>query len=81
MSGERDADVEWAEGGRLEPGHVVRALSVAGAMPDVVEWRRFVDRLLRVLSLNVRHGGHAGEANVTGLRDESSRTLGAPARR
>ena len=46
MSGERDAIFDWAEAGRLEPGHVAQALRIAGAIPGAAEWRRFLDRLL-----------------------------------
>jgi uncharacterized membrane protein len=46
MSGERDAVFDWAESGRLEPGHLAQALRIAGAIPDAAEWRQFIDRLL-----------------------------------
>jgi len=51
MSDERDAVFEWAEGGRLQSGHVTQALRVAGAIPGAVEWRRFIDRLLLGLAV------------------------------
>jgi uncharacterized membrane protein len=51
MSDERDAIFEWAEAGRLEPGQLAPALRVAGAIPGVEEWRRFVDLLLLGLAV------------------------------
>ena len=38
--------LDWAEEGRIAPGDLRRALDTAGALPDSVEWRQFLDRLL-----------------------------------
>jgi uncharacterized membrane protein len=57
MSSERDAILDWAEDGRLEPGHVAQALRIAGAIPDAAEWRRFVDRLLLGLAVVLAGAG------------------------
>jgi len=38
--------LDWAEEGRIAPGELRRALDVAGALPDALEWRSFLDRLL-----------------------------------
>src|SRR5262252_284739 len=57
MSSERDAILDWAERGRLEPGHVAQALCIAGAIPDAAEWRRFVDRLLLGLAVALAGAG------------------------
>ena len=38
--------LEWAEEGRIPPGDLRRALDIAGALPDALEWRRFLDRVL-----------------------------------
>jgi uncharacterized membrane protein len=38
--------LDWAAEGRIAPGDLRRALEVAGALPDSLEWRRFLDRLL-----------------------------------
>jgi uncharacterized membrane protein len=57
MSGERDAILEWAESGRLEPGRIAQALRIAGAIPDAAEWRRFVDRLLLGLAVTLAGAG------------------------
>lgn len=51
MNGEREAIFDWAEAGRLEPGHIAQALRVAGALPGAADWRRFVDRLLLGLAV------------------------------
>jgi uncharacterized membrane protein len=57
MGTERDAIFEWAESGRIAPGHVAHALRIAGAIPDPVEWRLFVDRLLLGLAVALAGAG------------------------
>jgi uncharacterized membrane protein len=42
----RNEVLDWAEEGRIAPHDLRRALVVAGALPDSLEWRRFLDRLL-----------------------------------
>ena len=38
--------LDWAEEGRIAPQDLRRALDVAGALPDSLAWRQFLDRLL-----------------------------------
>ena len=46
MSHLRQDILEWAETGRLPPGHLRRALELGGVLPDRAGWRAFLDRLL-----------------------------------
>jgi len=57
MGSEREAIFEWGESGRLAPGHLAHALGIAGAIPDPVEWRLFVDRLLQGLAVALAGAG------------------------
>jgi len=46
MSKFRENILDWAAGGHLRPEDVPRALDLAGATPQLAEWRRFVQSLL-----------------------------------
>jgi uncharacterized membrane protein len=46
MTRARQDILEWADSGRLPPGHLRRALELGGVLPDRARWREFLDRLL-----------------------------------
>src|SRR5262245_26788015 len=46
MSSARDEVLEWAEQGRIRPGHLRAALEVCRVLPSSAAWRDFLDRLL-----------------------------------
>lgn len=46
MSHLRQDILDWAEAGRIAPGHLRRALELGGLLPDRARWREFLDRLL-----------------------------------
>lgn len=46
MAHQRHDILEWAEGGRIAPENLRRALEAGGVLPTRVQWRAFLDRLL-----------------------------------
>ena len=49
--------LDWMEQGRIEPGHLQRALSLAGVLPSAAQWRWFLDQVLLWLGTLMVTGG------------------------
>ena len=46
MKATRQTLLDWAEQGKIPPGNLYDALSIAGVLPSRADWRRFLDLLL-----------------------------------
>jgi len=57
MRSNRSDILDWLDQGRLAPEKLRDALALAGALPTAAEWRRFLDRLLALLGVDLLAAG------------------------